>query len=206
MRSARLPFGCVAAGVLMCGSLVAQGGGGAPQVVGGGMPGAGKVSKSADRPMGVNAPVPQGLVTGHKVFLSNGGAEAGLFPHPFTGTQDRGYGYVYRALAADSRYQLVGTPAEADVVMFLQLRSPSASTGGDKKLGTEDALPLFTLVLYDRPTNYVLWTMSQTVDKANLQKTHDKNFDNALDLLVKQLAMVMAGTVPPAPVAVVKDE
>ena len=198
----------VVGGFVMSVAAIAHAQNGGTVVVGGGVAGAGKVTKSADRPTGFSAPIPQGLIAARKVFLSNGGADAGLFPHPFTGTQDRAYGAAYKALSADSRYTLVGTPAEADVVMFLQLKSPASSAGGDKKLGTEDALPLFSLVIYDRPTNYVLWTMSQTIDKANLQKTHDKNFDNALDLLLKQLSMVMSGTIPtpPAPPPVPKDE
>src|SRR6185312_11984957 len=71
-------------------------------------PGPGRVTKSADRPQGVVAPVPALLTAGRKVFLSNGGAEAGLFPHPFTGTQDRGYGRLYAALGGTSRFELVG--------------------------------------------------------------------------------------------------
>jgi len=167
----------------------------APVVIPSGPPGPGRVTKSANRPQGVVAPVPALLTAGRKVFLSNGGAEAGLFPHPFTGTQDRGYGRLYTALGGTPRFELVGSPADADLVMELRLAAPSGSLGGDKKKGTEDALPAFTLTIYDRPTHYVLWVISQTIDQANLQKTHDKNFDDALDLLVKQLMMVANGSV-----------
>jgi hypothetical protein len=161
-----------------------------------GPPGAGHVTKSADRPQGVSSPVPALLVSGRKVFLSNGGAEAGLFPHPFTGTQDRAYGFVYEAIKAGKRFDLVGSPAEADLVMELTLSAPTGSLGGDKQHGTEDALPVFKLIIYDRPTHYVLWTMSQTIDKANLQKTHDKNFDDALTLLLNQLTTVSSPIEP----------
>ena len=167
-----------------------------PVMVPTGPPGPGRVTKSADRPQGVVAPVPALLTAGRKVFLSNGGAEAGLFPHPFTGTQDRGYGRLYAALGGTSRFELVGSPADADLVMELRLTAPAGSLGGDKKKGTEDALPAFTLTIYDRPTHYVLWVISQTVDQANLQKTHDKNFDDALGMLDKQLLMVASGATP----------
>jgi len=90
----------------------------------------------------------------------------------------------------------VDSPAQADLVMELTLSAPTGSLGGDKQHGTEDALPVFKLVIYDRPTHYVLWTMSQTIDKANLQKTHDKNFDDALNLLLTQLEALVNASEP----------
>ncbi len=35
------------------------------------------------------APVPQALMKAKKIFLSNAGADSGLFPHPFSGDPDR---------------------------------------------------------------------------------------------------------------------
>ena len=160
-----------------------------PMVVSGGMPGAGKVTKSSERPRGINSPVPVAITAGHKLFLSNGGADAGLFPHPFTGTQDRAYAAMYKLLSANPAYILVGSPAEAELVLELQLTAPAAAIG-DKKHGTEDPLPVFKLTVYDRPTHYTLWVISQTIDQANLQKTHDRNFDDALTLLGEQFALL----------------
>jgi len=144
--------------------------------------------KATNRPQGVNAPVPALLTTGRKVFLSNGGADAGMFPHPFTGTQDRAYAYVYKALAASPRFEMVASPAEADLVMEIQLTPPNGPLGDNKVKGTSDPLPTFKLTVYDRPTHYVLWTVTQTVDEAERQVTHDKNFDAALDSLLSELA------------------
>jgi len=150
-------------------------------------------TKAANRPQGVNAPVPALLTAGRKVFLSNGGADAGLFPHPFTGTQDRAYAYVYKALSGSPRFVMVASPAEADLVMELQLMPPNGPLGENKVKGTSDPLPTFKLTVYDRPTHYVLWTVTQTVDQAVRQETHDKNFDSALDSLLSELAAA-AGT------------
>ncbi len=194
---------CAAVFVLAAGTpLMAQGtttvmGGSGQTVVVHGAPGPGRITKSADRPQGVSAPVPALILNSRKIFLSNDGADAGLFPHPFTGTQDRAYGYVYKALEANKRFDLVASPAESELVLELRLTAPSGSLGGDKKRGTVDALPNFTLTIYDRLTHYILWKISQTVDQANLQKTHDKNFDSALDLLLKQLDLVASGVTPP---------
>jgi hypothetical protein len=35
------------------------------------------------------APVPPAIFSAKKVFLSNAGSDSGLFPHPFSGSQDR---------------------------------------------------------------------------------------------------------------------
>ena len=150
-------------------------------------------TKAANRPQGVNAPVPPLLTAGRKVFLSNGGADAGLFPHPFTGTQDRAYAYFYKALAGSKRFEMVQSPAEADLVLEIQLTPPNGPLGDNKVKGTSDPLPTFKLTVYDRPTHYVLWTVTQTVDQAERQGTHDKNFDAALDSLLNELAAA-AGT------------
>jgi hypothetical protein len=152
--------------------------------------GSGPITKAMNRPQGASAPVPPALVNAHTVFLSNAGADAGLFPHPFTGTQDRGYGYFYQALAATGRFQIVDSPAAADLVLTIELSSPLGPLGNDKQKGTADPLPTFKLTVYDRPTHYVLWTITGTVDPANLQKTHDKNFDASLDSIVTQLVAV----------------
>ncbi|HZL50418.1 MAG TPA: hypothetical protein VFC37_05650 [Terracidiphilus sp.] len=43
---------------------------------------------------------------------------------------------------------------------------------------------MFRLVIYDIKTHYVLWALTEAIDAANLQKTHDRNFDDALTRLV----------------------
>jgi hypothetical protein len=148
------------------------------------------LTREADRPQGTSAPMPAQLAHAKSIFLSNGGSDAGLFPHPFTGTQDRAYGYFYAALAANPQYQLVSQPSQADIVLELTLTPPLGSLGGNKAMGTTDPLPTFKLTIYDRPTHYALWTISQTVDPAALQKTHDKNFDTALDSVVQQFEAI----------------
>ena len=37
------------------------------------------------------APVPAAITSAKTIFLSNAGADAGLFPEPFTGDPSRGY-------------------------------------------------------------------------------------------------------------------
>jgi hypothetical protein len=130
------------------------------------------------------APVPSLLLSAKKVFISNAGADSGLFPHPFSGDPDRAYNEFYGDVESWGRYQLVNTPAEADLVFELQLTAPSGPSNADKSKGASDPLPMVRLVIYDRPTHYVLWALTESIAPANLQKSHDHNFDEAVSNLV----------------------
>jgi hypothetical protein len=130
------------------------------------------------------APVPSLLSNARKVFISNAGADSGLFPHPFMGDPDRGYNEFYAGVVSWGRYQVVATPAEADLVFELRLMAPNGPSNADKSKGASDPLPMLRLVIYDPPTHYVLWALTESIASANLQKTHDHNFDEAVAALV----------------------
>jgi hypothetical protein len=133
---------------------------------------------------GAVAPVPPQLLNARKVFISNAGADSGLFPHPFTGDPDRAYNEFYANVESWGRYRLVATPAEADLVFELQLTAPNGPANADKSKGASDPLPMLRLVIYDRPTHYVLWALTESIAAADRQKTHDHNFDEAVANLV----------------------
>jgi hypothetical protein len=136
------------------------------------------------------APVPPLLVQAKKVFVSNAGGDSGLFPHPFSGDQNRAYSEFYAGVKALGRFDIVSDPSDADLVLELQLTAPNGPKEGDKTKGTSDPLPMFRVVIWDRRTHFVLWTLTESVDRAYLQKAHDKNFDLAIAALVKDLAGV----------------
>jgi hypothetical protein len=82
---------------------------------------------------------------------------------------------------------LVSAPSEADLVLELQLASPSGSTHSmetNKVNGAADPVPMFRLLVYDRKTHYVLWAFTQSIEIAYKQKTHDHNFDDALTAIL----------------------
>lgn len=135
------------------------------------------------------APVPAKLM-GKKVFLSNAGADSGLFPSPFSGGPSRAYDYLYAALKKDGTYTLVNDPAAADLVFEIRVTAPSGPQNPSKVYGASDPLPMVRLVIYDRPTHYVLWADTQSIDVAFKQKTHDENFDKAIDRLLMDLKSV----------------
>jgi len=144
------------------------------------------------------APVPPALLAAKTVFVSNAGSDHGLFPHPFSGDPDRAYNEFYADMQSLGRYELVTDPAAADLVFELRLNAPNGPTNADKTKGASDPLPMFRLVIYDRKSHYVLWALTESIEPANLQKTHDHNFDVALSTLVEDVkrltAPVTAGT------------
>jgi hypothetical protein len=133
------------------------------------------------------APVPPALLNAKTVFISNAGADSGLFPHPFSGDPDRPYNQFYAATQSWGRYEIVGDPSQADIVIELQLIAPPGPSSGNKVNGASDPLPMFRLVVYDRKTHYVLWALTESIMVAYIQKTHDNNFDQALSALTADL-------------------
>lgn len=140
-----------------------------------------------------DAPVPAALRTGAKIFVSNAGADSGLFPSPFSGDPNRGYNQLYAGLRANNHFELVSDPSQADLVLELQLTAPVGSTrsmNSNKINGASDPVPMFRLVVYDRKTHFVLWTFTQSIEVAYLQKTHDHNFDEALTAILLEFESI----------------
>jgi hypothetical protein len=147
-------------------------------------------------------PIPPAISAAKKIFVSNAGADSGLFPSPFSGDPDRAYIQLYAALKASGQFELVADPANADLVLEIQLiahPSPLWTRPDDvnKVNGAPDSLPMFRLVIYDRKTHYILWTLTQSIEMAYLQKTHDRNFDAALSALLLDF-QTLAGKAPAA--------
>ncbi len=139
----------------------------------------------AQTPAGSHAPIPPAILSARKLFIANGGADAGLFPHPFSGNAAHGYDQFYSALRGVSQYDLVSNPSEADLVLEFQLQAPLGPANADKSKGAADPLPTVSVKIYDRPSHYVLWAFSEVVASAATQKTHDRNLDDAITQLVQ---------------------
>lgn len=139
------------------------------------------------QPAEAHAPVPPAILNAKTVFLANGGADGGLFPEPFSGDPNRAYFSLFNQLKAMGHYQLVLDPAEADLVLQIHLASPAGSIQNAKQLGVADPLPFFQLTIYDRKSQFVLWTITEPIELAYRQKTHDKNFDDALSKVAEDM-------------------
>lgn len=128
--------------------------------------------------------VPPAIRSARRVFVSNAGADSGLFPRPFSGDTGRPYTQFFSALKAARQFDLVSDPSDADLVLELQLIAPMGPSGADKQKGASDPVPEFRLAIYDRKSHYILWTLTESIGVALLQKTHDRNFDDALSTLL----------------------
>jgi hypothetical protein len=106
---------------------------------------------------------------------------------PFTGGQDRAYNQFYSDLERWGHYEIVSDPQQADLVFELQLTAPLGPAEASKQKGASDPWPMLRLVIFDRKTHYVLWALTESIEPANLQKTHDHNFDEALATLILDL-------------------
>ena len=142
------------------------------------------------------APVPSMLRSARTAFISNAGSDSGLFPEPFSGDPDRPYAEFYQDLKTTSQLQLVNDPSAADLVLEVRLNAPNGPQNPNKQNGASDPLPMLRLVVYDRRTHYVLWAFTESVEQAYLQKTHDRNLDDAISRLVADFERI--GNPPPA--------
>jgi hypothetical protein len=52
--------------------------------------------------------------------------------------------------------------------------------------------PLVTLTILDSKTHFLLWTITEPVESAILAKTWQKNFDNGIANLVRDLTALAA--------------
>jgi hypothetical protein len=137
--------------------------------------------------------IPPPILNARAVFLANGGADGGLFPEPFSGDPNRGYFSLLGQLKSAGKYELVSDPSQADLVMAIQLTAPNGPRQGGKQLGAADPLPFFKLVIYDAKTRFALWTITEPIEWAILQKTHDRNFDDAVARLSADVQALSQG-------------
>jgi hypothetical protein len=173
VRTVRLELFCVIVAVLTLGSgLSAQ--------------------KSKTSPPG---PVPPQLAAAQKVFIANAGGESfeGVIDEKvFNGGPDRPYNQFYSMVAAWGRYQLVSSPADADLVF--EISWVLIDTG--LKL---PVLGQLRLVVIDPKTDITLWNFTEYVRGAILQGNRDKNFDQAMDtILTRMKTLVGTSAVHPS--------
>jgi hypothetical protein len=134
------------------------------------------------------AHVPAQIVSAHKVFISNAGADA-TAQAAFTraGDPEEAYNGFYSAMQSWGRYELVPTPAEADIVFEIRFTAAVHFNG---------SLPIyepeFELSILDAKTHFVLWNTIAPVDGAFRKATWIKNFDRGLDALMDNLKKLSA--------------
>src|SRR5271170_621963 len=75
------------------------------------------------------APVPPQILAAKKAFIANAGGDQMANNYPrFSGSPDRAYNEFYAAMKSWGRFEIVGSPAEADL-LFEVRQSVSAGPG-----------------------------------------------------------------------------
>ena len=140
------------------------------------------------------APVPPQIGGAQKIFISNAGGEsfeAAIDQTVFNGGPDRPYNQFYAAMKTWGRYELVASPADADLV--LEISWALSDTG--LKL---PVLGQLRLVVIDPKTHVTLWNFTEYVRGAILLGNRDKNFDQAMNTIIARIKnlVVAASRIP----------
>jgi len=136
------------------------------------------------------APVPPGIGTAKTIFLANAGEETNNF-------SERGYANLYNGLAQWGHYQLASNPGAADLVFELHYLSPAVGQNvfNGSSTGTT-YVPRFRLVVLDRATNTILWSVSEFVNMTERKKTFEQQCDDAVNLLLNDVRALSSGQFP----------
>ena len=139
-------------------------------------------------------PVPAQIAAAQKVFISNAGGESletVIDQTVFNGGPDRPYNEFYAAMKSWGRFDIVSSPADADLVLEISW----ALTDTGLRL---PVLGQLRLVVVDPKTHATLWNITEYVRGALLLGNRDKNFNQAMNTVVARLKALM---LPPSPSA-----
>jgi hypothetical protein len=142
------------------------------------------VPARAQEPANPTAPVPTQIAAAKKIFISYAGTQipyaSGEAFQDYSGDPDRAYYQFYAALKSLGRYELLSTPANADLI--LEIEMPSQLFAAAK--GTENVYVLRVRIL-DPASHVTLWGFERSISNAITQKNRDKNFDQTLNGIVQ---------------------
>ncbi len=142
---------------------------------------------AADTKPSPPGPIPPQILTAKKVFIANAGGDERSREEPyFSGGPDRSYNQFYAAMKSAGRYELVGSPADADLLFEIQFSLPAIGRDVARAdtWGTANVDPQFRLVIRDPKTNALLWAFTEHVQWAILEGNRDRNFDLAAGRVV----------------------
>jgi hypothetical protein len=131
------------------------------------------------------APLPAIIVDAQRVFLTNGGGS------------DLAYDAFYSAMKKWGKYQIVGAPDEADLIVELAYRVEhggtrvwSTTNSYDKSTQVHSAEivdPQLVLTIYDAKSKNSLWSTVDHRRLARRQKNREKETVNSAERLVEEL-------------------
>jgi hypothetical protein len=122
------------------------------------------------------APVPTAIFSAKTVFISNTSGQSWLAAN----LRDLAYSEFYAAMKDWGRYQLVSSPADADLVIEIRL----AYTASNPRS--------LRATVRDPKTRTILWAFTEYDQPAARAATDRKNFDQAMAALVNDLKQLTA--------------
>jgi hypothetical protein len=134
------------------------------------------------------APVPVQIVAGKKVFISNASGETNLRP----GTADLNYRQFYASMKSWGRYELVSTPADADLIFEIRYEVISGAVHVDAGTGGSGEFPQIRLTILDPKTHVILWAFTEPVYQVKKKDTGLQNFQNAMNALMSDIKALAA--------------
>jgi hypothetical protein len=141
---------------------------------------------TAQQPATPAAPVPPQIAAAHKIFISNAGVDINAqAAFDRAGEPNQAYDYFYAAMQTWGRYELVSSPAEADLIFEIRFLAPGTYNGN-----LPIYQPQFGLTILDTKTHFILWTLATPVEGAFRKATWFKNFNQGLDLLMGNLKIL----------------
>lgn len=131
------------------------------------------------------APLPAIIVNAQKVFLTNGGGS------------DLAYDAFYSQMKQWGKYQIVGAPDDADLIVELAYRVEHGGTRVWSSTNTYDNTtqvhsaqivdPQLVLTIYDAKSKNSLWSTVDHRRLARRQKNREKETINSAERLVEEL-------------------
>jgi hypothetical protein len=131
------------------------------------------------------APLPEAIVSAHKVFLSNGGGS------------DLAYDAFYSEMKNWGKYQIVGSPDDAELIVELSYQVEDMGTRVWSSTNTYNNTtqihsrqlidPKLILTIYDARTKNSLWSTVDHRRLARLEKNREKEMINSAQRLVEEL-------------------
>ncbi len=147
-------------------------------------------TQNVGKPAVATAPMPTAIQTAKRVFLGNAGVDGSSFPTFRRGGDiNQPYNWFYLAMKNWGRYELVGSPADADLVFEISFTAPL--------VGTEQLLtsaPYLRLEILDAKTHFLLWTILEPVEGALRKATWENNFNTGVTNLVSDLKNITGET------------
>ena len=134
----------------------------------------------------ISAPVPENLKSAKRVFIGNAGVDGTSFEtFAKAGDASQPYGVFYAAMKKWGHYELVGSPADADLVMEIRFAAPMTDCG---KLTSYK--PAMELAVLDAKTHFQVWAITAPVKGAFRKSAWNKNIQTGAAVLVDGLKKI----------------